>query len=146
MDMKEASAMTEASGLVDDRDAIGSPQPSGQTESAETRRWLRQPSNEAALRWAERLRKVTVQAVNRHRSMPPPMSCESETYRADRRRAPTPIHSLTRDGVDKLDHVPDSRGGLGQFADALVGFLRLANCLVGDPCGLLYLSADFLNR
>lgn len=62
MDMKEASAMTEASGLVDDQDAIGAPQPRGQTESAETRRSLRQPSNEAALRWAERLRRVTAQA------------------------------------------------------------------------------------
>jgi hypothetical protein len=61
MDMKEASAMTEASGLIDDPDT-GEPQPSGQMESAETRRSLRQPSNEAALRWAERLRKVTVQA------------------------------------------------------------------------------------
>lgn len=62
MDVKEASAMTEASGLVDDPDAMGAPQPSGRTEAAETRRSLRQPSNEAALRWAERLRKVTVQA------------------------------------------------------------------------------------
>ncbi|MEY9242543.1 MULTISPECIES: hypothetical protein [Bradyrhizobium] len=62
MDMKEASAMTEASGLVDDQDAIGAPQPSGQAESAGPQRSLRQPSNEAALRWAERLRKVTVQA------------------------------------------------------------------------------------
>jgi hypothetical protein len=62
MDMKEASAMTEASGLVDDQDAIGAPRPSGQTESAGIRRPPRQPSNEAALRWAERLRKVTVQA------------------------------------------------------------------------------------
>ncbi|WP_240536773.1 hypothetical protein [Bradyrhizobium elkanii] len=50
MDVKEASVMTEASGLVDDQDAIGAPQPSGQTESDETRRSLRQPSNEAALR------------------------------------------------------------------------------------------------
>jgi hypothetical protein len=62
MDMKEASAMTEASGLVDDPDAIGAPRPSGQTESDGTRRSLRQPSTEVALRWAERLRKVTVQA------------------------------------------------------------------------------------
>lgn len=62
MDMKEASAMTETSGLVDHQDVISPPQPGGQTESAETRRSLRQPSNEAALRWAERLRRVTVQA------------------------------------------------------------------------------------
>lgn len=60
--MAEASAMTEASGLVDDQDAIGALQPSGQTESAGTGRSLRQPSTEAPLRWVERLRKVTVQA------------------------------------------------------------------------------------
>ncbi len=62
MDMKEASAMTEASGLIDDQDADGTAQPSGRMQSTESRRSLRQPSNEAALRWAERLRKVTVQA------------------------------------------------------------------------------------
>ncbi|WP_407116144.1 hypothetical protein [Bradyrhizobium sp. LMG 9283] len=62
MDMREASAMTEASGLIDDSGAIGTPQPNDQTKSTGTRRSLRQPSNEAALRWAERLRKVTVQA------------------------------------------------------------------------------------
>lgn len=53
MDVKEASAMTEASGLVDnDQDAIGTPQPSSRSESAAARRSLRQPSNEAALRCA----------------------------------------------------------------------------------------------
>ncbi|RXH26296.1 hypothetical protein XH99_20345 [Bradyrhizobium nanningense] len=62
MDMKEASAMTEASGLVDDQDALGAAQPSSQTETAWSRKSRREPSNEAALRWAERLRKVTVQA------------------------------------------------------------------------------------
>lgn len=36
--------------------------PSGQTESAGTRSSLRQPPNEAALRWAERLRKVAAKA------------------------------------------------------------------------------------
>ena len=62
MDMKEASAMTEASGLVRDQDAVGgAARPSGRT-SAGIRRPLRQPSNEAALRWAERLRNMTVQA------------------------------------------------------------------------------------
>ncbi|WP_246775115.1 hypothetical protein [Bradyrhizobium diazoefficiens] len=54
--------MTEASGLVDDQDAVGAPQPSGKTESAVTRRSLRKPANEAALHWAELLRKLTVQA------------------------------------------------------------------------------------
>lgn len=62
MDMKEASAMTEASGLIDDQHAISAPRPSGQTRSAGTLWSLRHPSNEAALRWAEWLRKVTVQA------------------------------------------------------------------------------------
>lgn len=62
MDMKEASAMTEASGLVDDPNAIGAPRTSGQTEPGGTRSSLRQPSTDAALRWAERLRKVTVHA------------------------------------------------------------------------------------
>lgn len=62
MDMKEASAMTEASGLVEEQEAVDAPRLRGPTESAGIRRPLRQPSNEAALRWAERLRKVTVQA------------------------------------------------------------------------------------
>ncbi|SCB54144.1 hypothetical protein GA0061098_1023100 [Bradyrhizobium shewense] len=55
MDMKEASAMTEASGLVDEQD--GSDRISGAR-----RRPLRQPSQDVALRWAERLREVTVKA------------------------------------------------------------------------------------
>ena len=42
MDMKEASAMTEASGLIDDQDAVGAPRRSGETEAPETRRTLRQ--------------------------------------------------------------------------------------------------------
>jgi hypothetical protein len=65
MDVKEASAMTEASGLVDDPDAVrqvSESRPSSQTEQARTRRPPQAPSFEAALRWAERLRKVTVQA------------------------------------------------------------------------------------
>lgn len=62
MDMKEASAMTEASGLVDDQGAVGAPPTSGQTEPGGTRSFQRPPSTDAALRWAERLRKVTVQA------------------------------------------------------------------------------------
>jgi hypothetical protein len=54
MDMKEGSAMTEASGLVNEHDGIG------QTSDA---RWPPQsPSQDAALRWAERLREVTVKA------------------------------------------------------------------------------------
>lgn len=62
MDMKEVSAMTEASGLIDDQDAISAPQSSGPTQSAGAQSSLRRVSNEAALRWAEWLRKVTVQA------------------------------------------------------------------------------------
>lgn len=55
MDMKEASAMTEASGLTNDQDGIE------QTSSAR-RRPLQAPSPDAATRWAEQLRKVTVKA------------------------------------------------------------------------------------
>ncbi|MCK1480576.1 hypothetical protein ACVWWG_004611 [Bradyrhizobium sp. LB7.2] len=55
MDMKEASAMTEASGLTNEQDGIE------QTSSAR-RRPLQSPSPDAAIRWAEQLRKVTVKA------------------------------------------------------------------------------------
>jgi hypothetical protein len=55
MDIKEASAMTEASGLTNEQDGIG------QTSGAR-RRPLQSPSQDAAIRWAERLRKVTVKA------------------------------------------------------------------------------------
>ena len=48
MDMKEASAMTEASGLMNEEDANARLPP--------------QSSQDAAIRWAERLRKVTVKA------------------------------------------------------------------------------------
>ena len=55
MDMKEASAMTEASGLTDDQD--------GSEHTFDPRRRpLQSPSQDAAIRWAERLRKVTVKA------------------------------------------------------------------------------------
>jgi hypothetical protein len=55
MDMKEASAMTEASGLTDDRD--------GSEHTFDPRRRpFHSPSQDAAIRWAERLRKVTVKA------------------------------------------------------------------------------------
>ena len=50
MDMKEASAMTEASGLTNDQDG-DVPRLSPQSRS-----------QNAAIRWAERLRKVTVKA------------------------------------------------------------------------------------
>jgi hypothetical protein len=46
MDTKEASAMTEASGLTNEH----------------MQRPLQSPSQEAAIRWAKRLRKVTVKA------------------------------------------------------------------------------------
>jgi hypothetical protein len=48
MDMKEASAMTEASGLVND--------PAGVDRDTDAR------SADAAMRWADQLRKVTVKA------------------------------------------------------------------------------------
>ena len=50
MDMKDTSAMTEASGLTNEQDG-------------NTRRLPRQsPSQDAASRWAERLRKITLKA------------------------------------------------------------------------------------
>jgi hypothetical protein len=55
MDMKEASAMTEASGFVNEQDGIE------QTSDAR-RRPLKSPSQDAAIRWADRLRKVNVKA------------------------------------------------------------------------------------
>ena len=55
MDMKEASAMTEASGLTNEQAGLE------QTSSAR-RRSLQSPSQDAAIRWAERLRKATLKA------------------------------------------------------------------------------------
>ncbi|MCA6104360.1 MULTISPECIES: hypothetical protein [Bradyrhizobium] len=55
MDMKEASAMTEASGLIDEQDG-------NDRISRARRRPLQQPSQDVALRWAERLREVAVKA------------------------------------------------------------------------------------
>jgi hypothetical protein len=54
MDMKEASAMTEASGLMNEQD---------DKHTSDARRPpFQPPSQDAAMRWAERLRKVTVKA------------------------------------------------------------------------------------
>jgi hypothetical protein len=50
MDMKEASAMTEALGLTNEPGGVASPLSS------------QSYSQDAAIRWAERLRKVTVKA------------------------------------------------------------------------------------
>ncbi|WP_407116162.1 hypothetical protein [Bradyrhizobium sp. LMG 9283] len=55
MDMKEAAAMTEASGLIDEQGGIE------QSPDAR-RRPLQSPSQDAAIRWADRLREVTVKA------------------------------------------------------------------------------------
>jgi predicted alpha/beta hydrolase family esterase len=55
MDMKEASAMTEASGLTNEQHAI--------EQSSDARRLpLQSPSQDVAIVWAERLRKVTMKA------------------------------------------------------------------------------------
>jgi hypothetical protein len=51
MDMKEASAMTETSGLTNEEENNARRLPPPQ-----------RPSEDAAVRWAERLRKVTVKA------------------------------------------------------------------------------------
>ncbi|MGY4573373.1 hypothetical protein ACVWY5_006443 [Bradyrhizobium sp. USDA 3256] len=61
MDMRETSAMTEASGLVDDLE--GARLASGARPSATASpRPLLSPSSDVAMRWADQLRKVTVQA------------------------------------------------------------------------------------
>jgi len=54
-DMKEASAMTEASGLTDEMDAT-------EHSSGPRRRAQQSPSQDAAIRWADQLRKMTVKA------------------------------------------------------------------------------------
>ncbi|MHC2252769.1 hypothetical protein ACVILK_002461 [Bradyrhizobium embrapense] len=55
MDMKEASAMTKASGLIEEQ--------AGSSRNFEALRpQSQQPSQDVALRWAERLRAVAVQA------------------------------------------------------------------------------------
>jgi hypothetical protein len=54
MDMKEASAMTEASGLMNEQDDEHTSDARGRPPQS--------PSRDAAIRWAERLRKVTVKA------------------------------------------------------------------------------------
>ena len=53
VDMKEASAMTEASGLTNDQGGIE------QTSGASRRQ---SSSQDAAMRWADRLREVTLKA------------------------------------------------------------------------------------
>lgn len=64
MDMKEASAMTEASGLATEQGGIG--RTSGlnrPTEAAgESRRPVQSRSAHTAMRWAEQLREVTTKA------------------------------------------------------------------------------------
>lgn len=63
MDLRETSAMTEASGLVGDPE--GTTSPSGArppAEAAGNPRPLRSPSSEAAMRWADQLRDLTVKA------------------------------------------------------------------------------------
>lgn len=55
MDVKEESAMTEASGLVDEQEGI-------EHDSGARRRRAQSPSQEAVMRWADRLREATVEA------------------------------------------------------------------------------------
>ena len=55
MDMKDASAMTEASGLTDEQSGI-------EQASDVGRQPLQTPRNEFVMRWADRLRKLTIKA------------------------------------------------------------------------------------
>ena len=53
---------------------------------------------------------------------------------------------LAGDGVDQFHHVADPRGRLGEFADAVIGLLRLLHRLTGDPRRALDLAADLVDR
>jgi hypothetical protein len=53
---------------------------------------------------------------------------------------------LFGDRRDQLDDVADLLGGARQFADALVGLLRLDNRRIGNPAGFVHALADLLDR
>lgn len=61
MDMREASAMTEASGLVDGLDQASGAKPSASADGGKARP-SRSPSSDVATVWGNRLRQVTVKA------------------------------------------------------------------------------------
>jgi hypothetical protein len=65
MDMREASAMTEASGLVNEWDGVeqdSGARPGASADAGRRPRPLQLPSGDAAMRWADQLRKITVKA------------------------------------------------------------------------------------
>jgi hypothetical protein len=63
MDMKEASAMTEASGLTDDQGGIEDASVARRSaETGERRRPRPSPPSDVATRFADQLRKLTVKA------------------------------------------------------------------------------------
>ncbi|EIG63536.1 hypothetical protein [Bradyrhizobium sp. WSM1253] len=63
MDMKEASAMTEASGLANEQDGVDHASAARLRAEAEaSRRPLRPTSQDAAMRWVDQLREVTLKA------------------------------------------------------------------------------------
>lgn len=65
MDMKEAAAMTEASGLTDDQGGMertSSLRPGSGEQGGAFAQQVRTPPSDLAKRWAEQLREVTVKA------------------------------------------------------------------------------------
>ena len=62
MDMKEASAMTEASGLVSDPADVDRGRLGASAEAGRRPRQPASPASDAAMRWADQLREVTVKA------------------------------------------------------------------------------------
>ena len=62
MDMKDASAMTEASGLVDEHDATELAAGARPAGSQASRRPPAVSPQDEVMRWADRLREVTVKA------------------------------------------------------------------------------------
>ena len=62
MDMKEVPAMTEASGLTDEQGSLERASAERSRTEAADGRAIRPTSEDAAVRWAERLRKATLEA------------------------------------------------------------------------------------
>ncbi|WLA68570.1 hypothetical protein [Bradyrhizobium diazoefficiens] len=65
MDMKDASAMTEASGLVNDHDGTELAADARRAGTEACARPLAMSSQDEVMRWADRLREVTMKATLR---------------------------------------------------------------------------------
>src|SRR6266480_4745560 len=57
-----------------------------------------------------------------------------------------PVSPAPRCTSVMFEHISDAGSSFRQFADAVIGFLRLIHRLVGDAGGFLDLAADFIDR